>query len=748
MDANNGIDEDGTSPVSFFYNLSTHDFTYDQSWGLTFESYKTRYYESITVTDKLPTYVDINGATRTAVFDPAINPDWIDNGDGTVSYTVTDEGATNYSQGAGYNIRYQPVELKLTFPGAKTYDTEYYNSLTTAQKRAYDNEHRITNSVTAQIVPPTPQFMNDTVKQYTGEFVEEIITRTDTLGFYPTSLEGTLGNGIGKRNIDYLKRLSIDPGAMHSKNSTWYVSMKNSVGKPLNDIIVSDSLSKQLDSTNPLTGTSQEIINIAYIDKITLVNNSNGFATNTEAIYNLEKVYGVTASGSTVDILTAAQVDEMRNDGTLTPTQARLTVDVDPTTTQAILADVAKVDNNEITIDQVNTNYPDRIVKVYVDYKDDFVLNVGESTGFYTYLKFTDPYHMEDYIVDPATTSGLYVNYSQSQFDVLSDDFTTVLIDDHQEETLDTLYFMKLNQAIGMSKVTIDNVNNGIIVGGGFFYRISWDFSKLAQAQWIRNATITDLLPIGNDFVKVGQFSMSNYGGDILEKDASGKIVYELIENYNDSGRTAVIFHLKDFKPSEITAPNKTLIVEITVRINAAALPSVLITNKPALIDENTNYSYFRADGFGNDVDSNVNINPDVNASSLLVDKFDIDGDGNFTETFLGATTPFNAAVEQSVRAEKLIRKSEQNQWIKTGIETPFDEPVGDVEYDAWKAEGNTYHHDPTFQYLLRVRNFSDIDYDEVVIYDNLPEVGDSCYKAGNCIRNSEFSNLLNRPIV
>ena len=48
-----------------------------------------RQLESATITDKLPTYTDKNGNTRTAVLDTAKSEGWVDNGDGTVSKTFT-----------------------------------------------------------------------------------------------------------------------------------------------------------------------------------------------------------------------------------------------------------------------------------------------------------------------------------------------------------------------------------------------------------------------------------------------------------------------------------------------------------------------------------------------------------------------------------------------------------------------------------------------------------------------------------
>lgn len=49
--------------------------------------YLWRMMQTAYFTDTLPTYVNSQGETVTAKFDPSVNPGWTDNGDGTVSYT-------------------------------------------------------------------------------------------------------------------------------------------------------------------------------------------------------------------------------------------------------------------------------------------------------------------------------------------------------------------------------------------------------------------------------------------------------------------------------------------------------------------------------------------------------------------------------------------------------------------------------------------------------------------------------------
>ena len=47
------------------------------------------------ITDKLPTYTDKDGKTRTAVLDTEKSEGWVDNGDGTVSKTFVADANAN-----------------------------------------------------------------------------------------------------------------------------------------------------------------------------------------------------------------------------------------------------------------------------------------------------------------------------------------------------------------------------------------------------------------------------------------------------------------------------------------------------------------------------------------------------------------------------------------------------------------------------------------------------------------------------
>lgn len=88
-------------------------------FGLSSNSNKTndRYLEMLEITDTIPTYTNSKGETVVAKFDQAINPDWVDNGDGTVSTTVHLK-STNIFANLDISDDLNAVRLNLLFPDA------------------------------------------------------------------------------------------------------------------------------------------------------------------------------------------------------------------------------------------------------------------------------------------------------------------------------------------------------------------------------------------------------------------------------------------------------------------------------------------------------------------------------------------------------------------------------------------------------------------------------------------------------
>ena len=105
--------------VTFQFSLSTNTAGggQTQNWGN--GKAQTRAAKSITITDTLPTYQKADGTTGTAVFDPAKNPGWTLNTDGTVSKTITGSDTLNDTNSEA-ELALREERLVLSFPNAKT----------------------------------------------------------------------------------------------------------------------------------------------------------------------------------------------------------------------------------------------------------------------------------------------------------------------------------------------------------------------------------------------------------------------------------------------------------------------------------------------------------------------------------------------------------------------------------------------------------------------------------------------------
>ena len=114
-----------------------------------------RAYRSIIITDKLPTYVDSAGNTRTAKFDPAKNPNWTLSADGK-TVTLRFDIPTGVRDLRDYIRDNLPAysNLKLSFPGAK-----YMNG---------SNRVNFTNTAEMQGIPFNPGAAEATVGKVAG----------------------------------------------------------------------------------------------------------------------------------------------------------------------------------------------------------------------------------------------------------------------------------------------------------------------------------------------------------------------------------------------------------------------------------------------------------------------------------------------------------------------------------------------------------------------------------------------------
>ncbi|EJY7244462.1 hypothetical protein OHD63_002816, partial [Enterococcus faecalis] len=235
------------------------------------------------------------------------------------------------------------------------------------------------------------------------------------------------------------------------------------------------------------------------------------------------------------------------------------------------------------------------------------------------------------------------------------------------------------------------------------------NFNRTSMA--LENVSIIDLLPLGAEYVEdsaaIG--SLSTNKNEELKEQKSPKVIHD----YKNTGRTALIWSIKDFKietSSTLTSDTTFLRVDFDVK-----------TTKNSLEGKNTNESFLL-------FNSSDGIKP--NLSGLTEDTYHIGTDGS--NKILGSSDYFNYTPPKELITYKEVK--------------------GDADEGIIKAPGKGHTEvGGTGIYYLNVFNNSEYDQSILNIIDQFPHIGDkssSKDKEGNRnLRNSEFSIKLSGPI-
>ena len=557
------------------------DFNHEGTWHQ-----RNRLMEKIVVTDTLPTYTDEQGNTRTAQFDAQKNPGWTDNGDGTVSYTIT---ADNMQEANALN-QLAKLELYLKFPGAKTGDKDYYLNHVKVDWHPFNE------------TPADQKSAEDDV----------------TIRLRPHLLPG---NFTVKRGENKLK---IREGSNHdmTKNSmgTYLIEMNNQTPYPIKELTIEDTdLDPQL------------------------------------FFYSIKALYGP------AEKVKFFAVDKDGNETEIAPEEV-----VDKAAVQQNKDTAAKVQSGEITKEQAPQTQQ-TIKKIIIRLKDGKQIDPNEG--------FTFRMHV--------STGVLYDNAS-----LLNKDFPNTAKFTGKLLTTEGKEIPFNSEHIGLAKTTTNNDTGA--VDEVVEYNISADFFSLPSVVEFENPRFIDLLPEG---IKFEELKNSNIPVDV-----------EVIDNYNDSNRQAVIFKLKEkVEPTKLAYPKITF----KARITAEATPSSVDTFK-----KNENRVYFVTDK--ESIDDKTFIQLD---SKGEVDEYDVNGNGDKTERLVGARSNTIVTVPTHIRSEKLIKKDTDTVWNKTLQLMDYEE---------------------NFKYRLRTVNNTNETFRHFVLYDKLPVKGDV----------HGFANIVTGPVV
>lgn len=207
-----------------------------------------------------------------------------------------------------------------------------------------------------------------------------------------------------------------------------------------------------------------------------------------------------------------------------------------------------------------------------------------------------------------------------------------------------------------------------------------------------------DLLPPGLTFVRCKDYNTGTLFGN--------NYTPEIIENYQNTGLTAWIFHFTadNLRKAWGTGEQAQFVVE--VQINEDAMPGVF-----------QNHVYLVED----------HLNEPRNNEPSVKDVYDLDGDGETDDLVRHSQCNYTVAITNAIFASKFIAPAGTDSWTKQRLDI---------------AEGSA------FDYRLCVTNTMDNAYSTMVIYDTLPKIGDSSLLEASKPRGSEFEVHLRGPIT
>ncbi len=195
----NYVSDYGFEYIPFHFELDNTSFS------------KLRLNKTADITDKLPTYTDINGQTRTALFNATLNPGWVDNGDGTVSYHVEQTAAEIHGD-LRHDIREEVnyVTLNLAFPNAPVNENG----------KIVDYENNVDIQLTPYNASPA-----------------EIVKVSDSINFHLDAVP-YLGAGMLAKIGNY--SIVHDQMGLYSERAKYYVKLANKMSTPLKNIVFTE----------------------------------------------------------------------------------------------------------------------------------------------------------------------------------------------------------------------------------------------------------------------------------------------------------------------------------------------------------------------------------------------------------------------------------------------------------------------------------------------------------------------------
>ncbi|WP_083379738.1 Cna B-type domain-containing protein [Peptoniphilus lacydonensis] len=623
---------------------------------------KARALKSYVITDTLPTYTDKDGRERTAEFREEENPGWVLSKDGkTVTYNLNERKRHSNKDG---DFLCGGAEGDLYEEGVQL-KLRFPGAKTNSKDMPKEDRVYYDNSVDIEARPYNPS-------------EGEVYKASANLSFQLTS-DPLDGSGVFWKNNEFddgvyhpetPAKTYYDPTGMASAEVNYSVFLENKTPEPMKNIVIIED-AKSFDPRFYVSGI--------FIPEQTTPNKHNLKPEQYE-------IRGIKSDG-TYDIITEKLFGYTEH-----PIN-KLAQEEAKNIRRQVLDGKIERENAPA----VNPEYD----KVEIHFKN-YELPVGAQLKLGLKMKYKDPFKVK-FEPDRALNNTAEVNLKSGE-------------DEYNFTASADKYLIPIEESVKLYKSTDYLRNPTPKVGDQIRFKIEYDFRGLSDQRELSNLTFVDLLPEGTtvstDPKELGL--RADVGSGFNYK-------YELVKNYNNTGRDAFILKYDNFLVGEFrNVHGKKLEFSFGGRINENIVPERAITEK--LNNDNIVYSYFN--------DDQSVLNPKVGdpmSFTVVVDKLDINRNGKTHDSILMAKSKVTSTLAQSVKSIKRIRSLE-----------PAEEN-GDLVYDrAFSLDTVTNYADKAndklgrFEYQLRVNNYKDEYLNKLEIYDVLPSFTDGNNKYRN----------------
>lgn len=580
-----------------------------------------RQLESATITDKLPTYTDKDGKTRTAVLDIEKSEGWVDNGDGTVSKTfVADENKNVQSYHGDLMQKIQDKSfLYLKFP-----DLVMEKDQTLEDVLVKD----LTNTASVVGIPAER-----------GEG-EPDVTAEDSLIFRLTSRD-LEGKGSFAKQAEGNVYDSTDYKAANYK---WLLKYNNITPFAQKNLVFYD---EQVDSRLKFT-------KIEYT-RMMIGNYGNGPLIN----QYVKRIILTMEDGSTKEIQPEADKDGFGS------------------------TDLTKYGT---------------VVGWKLEMKDDFELPSGQGIFITTYTAFKDPEKTQ--YDENDETKNVYENTGRITYKTQSGA-------DRDQSAKWKFKLLPLTENVELTKNT-DYNNVQFTDGKTIRFALSAENVRLDPGKDYKDLRVIDLFDpntLDIDFNNLDQYFDKNgrYYSPWYKS-------YEVIENYHNSGRSALIFHLdqKEFIKRSLETGGQVRLPFIYTKLKGKADGGTF-----------TNHIYMAGEGLW-DLET-------ANPNKVAVDSYDLNNNGSTTDKIPHAESNYTIVAAEGVYSRKFIAKNDDLSDASTVT--------------------RTFKPGETFNYKLTIKNNTDTPVENTVIFDALPKVGDVNTLDASA-RKTEYTVSLRGPIT